>query len=219
MTFILNVLHKDMSILAADKKVVAEWPSAWSFPSRGKAVANDYKKITMNSHDLMALGMSGYSPHHSYIEQFERRETIGDGLSIIRHHMERFLLVDDREELIKAASPFENECIASFYDADTKTLFTNEFGFNQFSNRTRLHRAADGVKVFCAGSGRDHFDVASGKLQVQSLVEGSNEVQLPDAIIPWMREVFGRVSAKDEGCGAEAMFVVSTRESPKFCFV
>ncbi len=216
MTFILNVLHKDMSILAADQKAVAEWPSILGFPSRGKAVFHGHKKITMNSTGVLAIAMSGYSPHHAYIGEVESSESINEGLSIIRNYMEEFLLVEDRTSLIKSASPFENECVASFYDEDTQSFFTNEFCFNEFSNSTRLHRANEKVKVFCAGSGRIYFDSESGKAEAQSLAEENGGSSMPDIFISWMEEVFKRVSAKDEGCGAEAIFVVSTRKDHEF---
>jgi hypothetical protein len=215
-TFILNVLHKDMSILAADQKAIAEWPSIWGFPSQGKTVCHDYKKITMNSTGLLAIGMSGYSEHHSFIGEVERSESINDGLSIIRNHMEGFLLVDDRAALIKSASPFENECVTSFYDKDTQTFFTNEFRFNEFSNTTHLHRASDGVKLFCAGSGRNHFDLTSGRTEVQSLVATNESLHMPGVVISWMKAVFRKVSAQNEGCGAEAIFAVSTRTNQEF---
>jgi hypothetical protein len=218
MTFILNVLHKDMSILAADLKAVAEWPSSFGFPSRGKAVTHDYQKITTNSTGVLAMAMAGYSPHHLYMGEVESGESINECLSIIRNHMEGFLMVSDRTSLIKSASPFENECLASFYDEGTQSFFTNEFRFNEFSNSTRLNRASDKVKVFCAGSGKHHFDSESGKKEAQSIAEEIGSSLTPDMFIRWMEEVFKRVSSKDDNCGAEAIYAVSTREAHKFCF-
>jgi hypothetical protein len=215
-TFILNILHKDMSILAADQKAVADWPSPFGFPSRGKAVSYGNQKIVTNLTGLMAIGASGYSEHNSYIGEFERSEGINEGLSIIRNHMEAFLLIDNRPELIKSASQFENECIASFYDNDMRTFFTNEFKFNEFSNGTRLHRASDDAKIFCAGSGRDHFDISRARVEVNSLVATKENSDIQDKFISWVEEVFKRVSETDEGCGAEPMFAVSTRENHAF---
>lgn len=205
-----------MSILAADQKAVAEWPSMFGFPSRGKAVCHDYKKITVNSTFLLAIGTSGYSEHNFYIEEVERSESINDGLSIIRSHMESFLQVNNLATLIKLASPFENECIATFYDEDTQTFFTNEFGFNQFSNRTRLHRASDEVKIFCAGSGRSNFNADSARKEVQSLVDANDNLQLEEKLVSWMKDAFRRVSAQNEDCGADALFAVSTRMHHEF---
>jgi len=214
-TFILNVLHKDMSILAADQRAVAEWPS-FGFPSRGKAVCHDAKKITINSTFVLAMGTSGYSEHNSYINDVARSESVKDGLSIIRSHMESFLQVDDLASLIKSASPFENECIATFYDEDTNTFFTNEFGFNEFSNRTRLHKASDEVKILCAGSGRKNFDADSAKDEVQLLVDSKDNLQLEENIVSWMKSAFRLVSDQNEGCGPDPIFAVATRIRHEF---
>ena len=208
-----------MSILAADKKAVAEWPSILGFPSRGKAVAHNYKKISINLTSLMAMGASGYSEHHSYIKEIERSDNINNGLSIIRYHMERFLLIDNLSSLIKASSPFLNECIVSFYDKETETYFTNEFEFNEFRNKTYLHRASERMKIFCAGSGKAHFEIASAIEEINSFSGKFENSNISDTFIPWMKDAFRKVSAKDEGCGTEAMFAVSTRENPEFRFV
>jgi hypothetical protein len=218
-TFILNVLHKNLSILAADKRGVAEWPTAFGFPARGKAITHDLTKITLNSTGLLAMGMSGYSEHHAHIGRVSNSVEINEALSIIRHHMEDFLRVDDRALLIKTASPFVNEGVVSFYDKEIQAYFTNEFSFNEFRNSTHLHRATEEVKLFCAGSGRRNFDMDSGRVEIQSLVSASNDQITPDIFIPWMKEMFRRVSAGDEGCGPEALFAVSTRHSHEFCFI
>lgn len=216
MTFILNILHKDMSILAADTKAVADWPTIFGFPTRGKAVNHNQKKITMNKTGQLAIGVAGYSEHNSYIGEFEKSEIISEGLSIIRKHMERFLLVDDLASLIKSASPFANECIASFYDKSTQTYFTNEFSFNQYQNKTHLHRASDGVKLFCAGSGGDYFDLESGVKEVQSLIESNDISCLQEVCIAWIENIFKFVSSKDECCGSKAIFSVSSRTKNEF---
>lgn len=218
MTFILNVLHEDMSILAADKRAVAELPSIWGagFPSRGEAVCHDFKKISLNSNCSLAIATSGYSEHNFYIGEVEGSESVNEGLLIIRNHMGRFLRIDDRASLIKIASPFENECIATFYDAETETFFTNEFGFNEFSNRTRLHRAVDEVKVFAAGSGRVNFDLTSAIDEVRFLAGKCDESELQGILISWMSEAFKKVSIKNQECGAEAMFAVATRMNHVF---
>ena len=205
-----------MSILAADTKAVADWPTISGFPARGKAVVHNQKKISMNESGQLAIGVAGFSEHNSYIREFEKSENISEGLSIIREHMERFLLVDNIASLIKTASPFVNECIASFYDKSTHTYFTNEFEFNEFRNKTYLHRASDGVKLFCAGSGRNHFDLESGVKEVQSLVASNDISCLQEICIAWMENIFNMVSSKDESCGSEAIFAVSSRTNNEF---
>lgn len=73
--------------------------------------------------------------------------------------------------------------------------------------------------MFRAESGRSHFNLNSERLEVLSLLETCDKLCLQDAIIAWMKGAFERVGAKDEDCGEDAMFVISTRESPEFSLV
>lgn len=92
MTLILNILHKDMSVLAADKKARAEWsisPTSFSTVPPGKGcVVHDFNKVTMNSRRTLALGIAGHAPDHFYIQEIERSDNIDDGLRAIRKHIE-----------------------------------------------------------------------------------------------------------------------------------
>jgi hypothetical protein len=76
--------------------------------------------------------------------------------------MERFLRVHDRAGLSTLTTFTVNQGIASFFDKDTGMYFSNTFLFSPVRNETRLHRAADEVKIFHAGSGSEHFENAVG---------------------------------------------------------
>lgn len=216
MTFILNILHKDHVIVAADKKGVAEWPDIWGLKDTERVETNDVKKIVLNSTEEMAIGISGYSPHNSFENAFRGAKSSEEALSIVRKHMEGFLQVDDLPALIKNASPFENKSIASFYDLGSQTFFSNEFYFNEYSNGTRLHRASEQVKLFCAGSGKVYFDLENEQKNLQSLIESIAATDLSEVFMQWVIARFETVSGKDNGCGSEVLFAVSSRKSPKF---
>jgi hypothetical protein len=219
-TFILNVLHRDMSILAADRKAVAEWlvssGSGITAPAGRSSVHNDFNKITLNSSGSLALGIAGHTQDHYYMQAIERSVSIDEGLLVIRKHMERFLRVHDRAGLSTLTSFTVNQGIASFFDKDTGMYFSNTFLFSPVGNETRLYRAADEAKVFHAGSGSGYLEKAVGLVDIDSFLASTKNVCTPEACIPWMQDVFSRVSASDAGSGAEAMFAVSTRSSPKF---
>jgi hypothetical protein len=91
-TLILNILHRDMSILAADRKAMAEWPVA-SAPditahNGGTSVAHDYNKITLNSNRSLALGIAGHTQDHYYLQTIERSASIDEWFWTIRKHMD-----------------------------------------------------------------------------------------------------------------------------------
>lgn len=223
MTFILNVLHRDMSILAADRKAIAEWAvssaSDITVPARGGSVIDDFNKITLNANGSLALGITGHTQDHYYTPAIEWSVSIDEGLLVIRKHMERFLRVHDRAGLSTLTSFTVNQGIASFFDKDTEMYFSNTFLFSPVHNKTRLHRAADEIKIFHAGSGSEHFEKAVGLVEINSFLASTKNSCTPEACIPWMQDAFRKVSASDVGSGAKAMFVVSTRSSPKFCSI
>ena len=220
MTLILNVLHKDMSILAADRKAIAEWPDSSvpdiAAPAGIGSVVNDFNKITLNARGDLALGIAGRTQDHYYTQAIERSVSIDEGLLVIRKHMERFLRVHDRVGLSTLTSFTVNQGIASFFDNNTGMYFSNTYLFSPVRSETRLYRAADEVKIFHVGSGSEHFEKAVGSVDINSFLASAKNACAPEACIPWMQEAFMRVSASSVTSGSEATFVVSTRANPEF---
>ncbi len=222
MTFILNVLHKDMSLLAADRKATAEGPTTITMPGitihvEAGATIHGYKKLTLNQSKNLALGIAGNTQDHPYAQAIEQSATIDEGLKAIREHMETFLRVHDRANLITLTSFMENQGIASFFDGDTGTYFSNIFLFSPVHSYTRLYaRTIDGARLFHVGSGSDHFEKAVGLEEINSFIASIKDSCTPEACIPWIQEAYKKVSASDAGSGDEPVFVVSTRASPEF---
>ena len=143
LTFILNILHRDMSVVAADRKAIAEWPVTTTpdvtVHAGGSSIVHDYKKITLNSSRSLALGIAGHTQDHYYTQKIERSASIDEGLWIIRKHMESFLRVHDRTSLSTLTSFMVNQGIVSFFDQNADSYFTNTFLFSPVRNQTRLH--------------------------------------------------------------------------------
>jgi len=220
MTFILNILHRDMSILAADRKAIAGLPNIVS-PDRsvhagGSSIVHDYKKITLHSSENLALGIAGHTQDHYYIPTIGWSVSIDEVLWKIRKHIEDFLRFDDRAGLKALTSFTVNQGIASFFDQNTDTYFTNTFLFSPIEIQTRLHRGRDEIQILHAGSGSEHFKKAVGLEDIETFKDSIKNSCTPEACIPWMQDAYRRVGANDPGSGAEAVFVVSTRSNPKF---
>lgn len=223
MTLILNILHRDISILAADQEAIAGAPVTTTpdmvIHAGGSSVVHDYKKITLILNRSLALGIAGHTHDHYYTPTLALSASITEVLSKIRKHMEGFLRVHDSTSLRTLTSFTVNQCIASFFDQDAGTYFSNTFLFSPVRNETRLHRATDVVKVFYAGSGSEAFEKAGGLSDIDSLIGSSKCLCTPEACIPWMQDAYRKVSAIDAGIGEEPVFVVSTRSNPKFRFI
>jgi hypothetical protein len=219
-TFVLNILHRDMSILAADRKAIAELPvtatPGMAVHAGGSSISHDYKKITLNSSKSLALGIAGHTQDHYYIQGIEWSVSIDEVLWKIRKHQESFLRFHDRTSLSTLTSFMVNQGIATFFDQEADTYFTNTFLFSPVESQTRLHRGRDEVQIFHAGSGSEHFKKAVGLEDIDTFKASIKNLCTPEACIPWMQDAYRRVSASDAGSGAEAVFVVSTRSNPKF---
>ena len=220
MTFILNVLHRDISIIAADRKAIAGGlnPAAPEMSARteGGSITNDFNKITLNPSLSLAIGIAGNTHEHFYLPEIRLSGSIGEVLSKIRKNMEYFLRVNDRT-MLKSLPPFMvNQSIVTFFDKEADIYCTNTFLFSPVENQTRLHSGGDVAKVFYAGSGSKHFERAVGLESIESFISSTKISCTPEACIPWMKNAFEKVSAKDQYSGPEAVFFVSARANPKF---
>jgi hypothetical protein len=222
-TFILNVLHSDMSILAADRLAIAGRPAAAALDMAVHAgvgsIVQDYQKITLNSNGTLALGIAGQTQEHYYTQLIKHSASIDEGLLIIQKHIAKFLRFYDRINLNTLGSFTVNQGIASFFDQEAAVYFSNAFLFSPVHNQTRLHRGADEVKVFHAGSGGEHFEKTGGLEDIKALIAATKNSRTPEDYIPWMLDAFKKVSASDSNTGAKAVFAVSTRNDPKFRFM
>lgn len=223
MTLILNILHKDMSILAADRKARAEWPvSSMSFttvPASSGQVINDFNKFTMNSSRTLALGIAGCTQDHCYTQAIEQSDNIDEGLRTIRKHIENFVPIYDRANLSTLTSFMTNEGIASFFDQNMGIYFTSKYLFSPIEIQTRLHRATDEVKIFRAGSGSKYFEGKDGLASIDSFIFSAKNSRSPEECITWLQDVYKRVSDCDPDSGAEPVFLVSTRSNPEFRWI
>lgn len=220
MTLILNVLHKDISILAADKQARAVWPvSAMSFstvPASGGTVVSDFNKVTMNRSRALAVGIAGNTQDHCYTKEIEETESIDESLRVIRNHIQRSVPVYDRARLSNLSSFVPNEAIATFFDHGMGMYFANKYLFSPVEVQARLYRATDEVQVFLAGSGRKYMEGQEGLAVLASFKASVRTSCTPEACISWLQHAYKLVAASDPEIGAEPMFVLSTRSEPEF---
>ncbi len=220
MTLILNVLHSDISILAADRIARPEWPvspmSIGTATIISRQVFNGFNKISMNSSNTFAVGIAGYTHDHCYTKAIEQSESIEECLHTIREHIESFVPTYDRARLSRLKSFIANEGIATFFDQSMAMYFTSRYLFSPIEIRTRLHRAADEVQVFSAGSGKSYFAGEEGLAGITSFTAAVKNSCTPEACISWMQDAYKRVAACEPDIGADPVFVVSTRSNPEF---
>ncbi len=220
MTFILNILHKDMSILAADRRAIAQWSTAATSDmadhARGGSIVDDYEKITSIPSANLAMGIAGQTQDHYYLPSLKTSSGIDDVLLKVRKHMDAFLRIHDRSGLATLTSFAANQGIASFFDEAAGTFFSSVFRFSPIESQFRLHRGKDEAQILHAGSGSSPFEKAIGQAGIDDFVSSTKKSCTPESCVSWMKEAYRRVSLNDVGTGSEPVFAVSTRSSPDF---
>ena len=222
MHFIINLLHKDFSILLSDKKATFDRPITIKcgkvMVSEGVTLKNpEAQSIFLTACSTVALGIAGNVHDHVYIDTVQKITNVDDVLKSIRSHMECFLQVANRSEIMQPQSWLENQSIATFFDPIGSAYFSNLFLFSKFHNHTRLYRSLDrGGILMHVGSGSKIFEKIVGRSRIEVFASSVSSVDLVDDYLEWFSDVFRKISAVDNAVGRDFTGVISTRESPNF---
>ena len=92
MTFVLNILHKDFSLLTADRRGQIKGPTTFTWGKTtinvsGKTTVDGVQKLYLNSNASVAVGFSGTTEDHSYLAALKQIESASEVLTLIRKHM------------------------------------------------------------------------------------------------------------------------------------
>ena len=208
MTLILNVLHKDWSLIAADQR---------AFTIGADAVVNNYRKISVHQKGQLAIGIAGQTQEHEYAYEIDLSVGVDEVILKIRQHMDKFLRVHDRVGLATLTEVRQNQSIVSFFDEDARHFFTNEFLFSPIQSNTRLHRGRkEGAQLICIGSGAASLRKYIGIQEIDSFVASIDSPSKPESCFSWIKAAFEKVSALDHEVGHAPLFAVATRDSPRF---
>ncbi|WP_122034650.1 hypothetical protein [Aliivibrio sp. EL58] len=222
MTFVVNILNKDFSLIASDKRANTTGPTTIkmgniTINAENGATIDGYKKIYTNESNSFAAGIAGVTDSHSYAKILESTADINLALRNIREHMESFLDVNNREKLLEMNSLTENQGVITFFDGKTDTYFSNFYLFSEIHNYTRLFaRSEEGTRLIHIGSGSSHFESIFSTEEVNSFIESISGTTDIERVLLWLNEVFGKVSDADDSVSSEFVAYVSTREIPEF---
>jgi hypothetical protein len=222
MTFILNVLHKDFSLLLADNKANANGPTTIKMgnitinAAQGATIFG-FQKIYLNRPNTLAVGIAGTIQDHKYITKVGEDEDINESLKKIRSHMEEYLKIDNRTEVMQKESRMENQSIATFFDSHSAAYFSNIYLFSDIHNATRLYCAhSAGARLIHVGSGSNVFEKAVGLQEIQKFTGSVTSIDNVDNYFSWIKEAFAKVSALDSRVSKDVVGWLSTRGNPIF---
>ena len=225
MTFILNVLNKDFSLLAADKLAKSDGPTKMTIGnitinSEKGVTINGFQKIYRNKPNLLAVGIAGTTQSHGYLSDIQNGQEIDQGLQAIRQHMESFLNINNRKEVLEKQERMENQGLATFFDSETSTYFTNLYLFSDLHNYTRLYSHPNtNCRLFHVGSGSNKFEQAVGLAEINKFAGSISGLDKIQDCLAWLKEAYIKVSEIDSGVGSEFTAVISTRDKPEFCAI
>lgn len=221
MTFILNVLHKDFSLIASDRKATTKGPTKIETPgfvihSKKGVTIQGYKKIYIGKQKNIAVGVAGEIGDHAYISKVDKSENVNSTLSLIRKHMEDFL-IKDHKIILELDSCADNQGIVTYYDPKTKEFFSNFYSFSLIHNYIKLYPSPQEMgRLIHIGSGSSAFESAVGLQEITQFANSLKSLADIPAYVKWIKQAYKEVSARDEGSGEEVVAFLATKKKPVF---
>ena len=226
MTFVLNLLHKDYSLLATDRRGTSAGPVTLTAGSiqihtTGNTVVEGVKKIRLSDDMLRSVAFAGNTADHGYLDEFAKSGTAQAAMQCVRSHMDSFFKFEDRDRMLRNEPIMENQALVSFFDSEKEAFFTGLYLFSPFSAGHQLYarRLNPSPHLIHVGSGSKNFEKAVGLDEINSFISQLKEgLDLTDQLA-WLDMAFGKVSSIDAGGCSDFEAVLSTRADPEFRYV
>jgi hypothetical protein len=223
MTFVLNILHKDYSLLAADRRGKSEGPvtmttGGFSITTSGNTVIDGVQKIYLSKNAEQAVGIAGTVGDHGYLGAFSDVSDGQTALECVSDFVHLTFDFDARDRMLNNEAVMENQSIVTFFDPDKGAFFSSLYLFTPFTHAVQLYarRANASPILLHVGSGSSNFEKAVGLEEINSFVKRLSEGLDLEQRLAWFDEAFAKVSALDSGCSASYEAVIATRDAPQF---
>lgn len=225
MTFILNILHKDFSLLVCDKQGNASGTTVLQAANGGSKITITAPKITINGINklftnkprTLAVGIAGVYQDHTYASKLKDAEDTTAALGMIHAHIGTYLAQGNRRDVIEAKPVMQNQGLATFFDISTNEFFTDLFIFTP--NETLSHifyASANAPRLLHVGSGSSVLENAVGLDSINAFLEALKKEASPEMCLKWIAHAYEKVSEKAVGCGKEFTVLRATRDIPIF---
>jgi len=219
MTTIINILHPDFSILAADTQGQTNGPTEMkvgniSIKAQKGVTIIGVQKLFSNVDRHLAVGFAGTVKNHPYAPEIERC-SVDDALDKIQAHTQASLRLHHRDQILALGTYMDDSSITSFFDAQLSEYFSVYNSFTPREIYTEVNAAKRGRLLTHAGSGSSKLNEALGKQNIHEFVSSVTVETIPRCLA-WLEETFRKVSALDPGTGEEFVALISTRDDPRF---
>lgn len=228
MTFILNLLHKDFSLIAGDQMGQATGPVTVSLGGLTVKIQNagnenttitGLQKIKLSNNRLIALGVAGtLSDHDGYSSRLQEISDPSEAMKSIHRHMTDFFDFDGRDTLLEGKTQELNQSLLTFFDKDKEAFFTcyHQFSKLTFGSALYARRMNAAPTLVHAGSGSSKFEEAMGLDEINAFLDRVKAGISLEETLAWFVKAFLNVSKCATGCGADFTAYISTRENPEF---
>jgi hypothetical protein len=224
MTFILNILHRDFSLLVCDKQGNASGTLVLQSPG-GPKITLTAPKITLNGvnklftdrHRTLAAGVAGSMQDHPYTSKLKDAESVVEALDMVHAHMSAYLIRGDRRVVIEAKPVMQNQGLATYFDVGTAEFFTDLFIYTAREMTSRLFCAqSDQSRLIHVGSGSAALEGAVGLGSINAFLATLKGAASPASCLEWIAHAYNKTSEKAVGCGKEFTALCATRGAPTF---
>lgn len=207
MTFILNLLHSDFSLIASDTKATTKGTTTLTAPgitiqlNEGSTISG-LQKIYFAKRSDTAIGFAGHTDDHYYMKEVQASDNGVSACSVIRKHMEHFLL-QDHKAVVTSDHDMANSGIVTYYDNETGRFFSTFYSFSRVHSYAHLYPGGDTLRLIHAGSGSDVFESSVGLEEINHFCASCKHPFDINTYLEWMRQAYIKVSSFDNGTGQE----------------
>jgi hypothetical protein len=221
-TFILNVLHHDYSLLAADTQANSEGPTtitvgSMTINAANGATVNGFRKMKTSKCGGVAIGVAGTLADHTYFDKFESNEDVDCSIKAILTSIRDFFLSEQRDQNLSKPLMMQNEGIATFFDAKASRYFSLLYIYTHkqaFSGWSKVESGS--ATLLHVGTGSPVFEKAVGLDEINHFIAYIKCNPDPRACLDWIRTAFEKVSLIAKGVGKEPAFLLSTCSEQAF---
>lgn len=224
MTMVINILHKDFTLLAADRRGFVPGPFTVANSSESVTCPYDanvdyFTKIALSDGGTMAIGFAGtLSAHQHYLDYFKNNDSPYAVEKGLKQFLEWFC-GQRREPSSSGNSPDFNHFFLTYLDPVKCNYVTQQSSFSRESYKIDVHDGASGEyspSVHIIGSGNTYLLEAIGEEQAMAFYRRVKEGAGIEEIMEWLTMAFEKTAALTTTCSPTFDAVLSTRTQPVF---
>ncbi|WP_137910650.1 hypothetical protein [Ralstonia sp. 3PA37C10] len=224
MTLIVNLLHRDFSLIAADKLANATGPATITtggltikMPNGGK-IEGLFPKVIGTANGCAAVGSAGTIAEHTFVGTFKAATSPGDALAAVRIAAHDFFDFAERDTFLAGTGQMVNESIVSFFDEEKSAFWTFIIKYTRFDSHQFAYARRQNPKphVFSVGSGNPTLSEKVSNEEIQRFTAAISEEWNEPQLDQWLAGVFQTVSDANESVSASFDALIATRDNPVF---